>query len=469
MRSLRARLLLGAGALSLLAVVGVALAARQGARVELHQFLELEAVDRRGEAVRVLAAAVAAAPGGFSAEDLPGAATRLPPGFGVLLLDERGRLLGAAGAGLDSGEVSARLESGDLVVSLARPQRERAELVLRGGGVPVPLAGRGGARGSLHLLPLPGSRGGGRTDALLGALDRRLLLVTGGVGILALLLTAALAHRLVLPLRELQLAARDLAAQRLGRRVAVRRQDEIGELAASFNRMAAELERQERLRRDLVADVAHELRAPLTALRCRIETMQDHLDVDPAATLAGLHQDVVDLSRLVDDLQELALADAGQLRIDVAPTPLPEVVASAVRAAGLDGDARLRLEVAPVAVLADPVRLRQVVGNLLANAARHTPSDGTIHVRSSVLPGEVSVEVVDSGCGLGPEQLERVFERLYRTDPSRQRETGGSGLGLAIVRSLVAAQGGRVWARSEPGRGAAFGFALPAAGSSVGP
>ena len=465
MRSLRARLLVGVGALSLLAVLAVALAARQGARVELHQYLELEAVARRDDAVRALAAAAAARPEGVSVATLEAIRAELPPGFGVVLLDERGEGLGMALQGLASGShFEAHSARGEHRFTFVGPQGDRAELVVRGGGVPVRLQGGPTERGTLHLLPLPAAAGGRRADELLGALDRRLVVVTAAVGALALLLTAVVAHRLLVPIRELRAAARDLAAGDLERRVGADRDDEIGDLARAFNRMAAELQRQERLRRDLVGDVAHELRAPLTALRCRIETLQDHLDSDPAATLRGLHQDVLHLSRLVDDLQELALADAGQLRIDVMPTALEPAAAAAVRAAGLEGDPRVRLEVAQVEVLADPVRLRQVLVNLLSNAARHTPAEGTIRVLVTATADEVRVEVADTGCGLSAEQLALAFERFYRTDPSRQRETGGSGLGLAIVRSLVAAQGGRVWATGAPGAGATFGFALPPAG-----
>jgi signal transduction histidine kinase len=478
-RSLRARLLLGAGALCLLAVVAVAVAARQGARIEVHQFLQLEAVDRREEAQRALVAIATAHPRGLSAAQLPEAAARLPPGFGLFLLDDRQRLVGAAGPELRSSMVAVEARGESLRLTVTREAGDRAELMLRGGGVDVLIAGAAtgseategaGSRGTLHVLPLPTARvGPARADAMLGALDRRLVGATAAVGAFALLLTAAFAHRLLVPIRELQRAARDLAAGDRGRRVAIVRDDEIGDLARAFDRMAEELERQERLRRDLVADVAHELRAPLTALRCRLEAAQDGLERDPAAALGALHHDVLHLARLVDDLQELALADAGQLRIDVAPTELAPVVESAARAAGLAGDPRLRLEVGAGRLQADPVRLRQVLVNLLTNAARHTPPAGSIRVVAVVEGAEVRVEVVDTGHGLTSEQLERVFQRFYRTDPSRQRETGGTGLGLAIVRSLVVVQGGRVWARAEPGAGAVFGFALPSAPMPITP
>jgi signal transduction histidine kinase len=473
MRSLRTRLLFGVGALVVLAVTTVAVAARRTTRVELHQYLERAALDRREGAIDALEAAVTErGAAGLAASDLPLVAARLPAGFGVFLLGPRGELLAASGpgiagvagravAGADEATVAVRRRADDVFVTLRRGG-DTAELALRGGGLRVPLAGSVGGHGTLHLLPLPAGAAAG-TERLLGAVDRRLLAVTAGIGALALVLAAVVGHRLLVPIRELQVATRRLAAGERGRRVAVERGDELGELARSFNAMAAELERQERLRKDLVADVAHELRAPLTTLRCRIETMQDHLDRDPEATLAGLHLDVAQLSRLVDDLQELALADAGQLRIEAVDGALLPLVEAGARAVGLDGDPRLAIAVPPdLQVTADPVRVRQVVANLLGNAARHTPRGGTIRVTATRAGEEARVEVVDTGCGLAADQLERAFERFWRSDPSRQRETGGSGLGLAIVRSLVEAHGGRVWARSVPGEGAAFGFALPA-------
>jgi two-component system sensor histidine kinase BaeS len=241
---------------------------------------------------------------------------------------------------------------------------------------------------------------------------------------------------------------------------------EIADLGRAFNGMAAELERQQRLRRDLVNDVAHELRAPLTAMLCRLDAAADGLEADPAAALAGFHGDVFHLASLVEDLQELALAEAGRLRLDCRPTVLAEAVAAALRTAGLDEDTRPRVQIDPaLEVVADPLRLRQALVNLLTNAARHTPAEGEIHILAGAAGSEVRIEVADSGCGLTEEQLARVFERFYRADAARQRETGGSGLGLAIVKALVEAQDGRVWARGAPGEGATFGLALPAAGS----
>jgi signal transduction histidine kinase len=210
-----------------------------------------------------------------------------------------------------------------------------------------------------------------------------------------------------------------------------------------------------------VTDVAHELRAPLTALQCRLEAVQDGLAADPALAIAQARDEVLHLGRLVDDLQELALAEARELRLDVGEAPLADVIGSAVVGAGLDADARLTLDI-PVGITArcDPVRARQMVLNLLTNAARHTPPGCTIAVRVEPRASEIAVVATNTGSRLEPDQVARVFDRFYRTDPSRQRVTGGTGLGLAIVKHLAEAQGGRVWAESDD-RSVTVGFTLP--------
>jgi two-component system sensor histidine kinase BaeS len=253
----------------------------------------------------------------------------------------------------------------------------------------------------------------------------------------------------------------DLAHGRFSRRVRTDGPDEVAALATSFNDMAAELERQQTLRESLVRDVAHELRTPLTALQCRLETAMDGLSADPVGSLKDLHEQVRHLSKLVDDLQDLALAEARELRLQPETVRVVELVASAIRAAGLTQDVRVRVDSPEdLMIRADPTRTRQVLINLLTNAVRHTPADGRITVQAHADGSETSIDVHNTGSTLDAEPLERVFDRFYRADPSRQRDTGGAGLGLAIVRHLIEAQGGRVWARSDS-NGVTVGFALP--------
>jgi signal transduction histidine kinase len=305
-------------------------------------------------------------------------------------------------------------------------------------------------------------------DRFMDSFNRTVLAGVLLAGLLALGATALLADRLVRPLRSLTRAAGRMAEGDLGQRVAVGSRDEVGRLAAAFNGMAEGLERLERSRRELVHDVAHELRTPLTTLRCQIEAIEDGLVPPDAAVLGSLHQEVALLGRLVDDLQELALATAGRLALDPVTVELASEVERAVRAIGAGGAASLAIEIQVPGGLrasADPARLQQILRNLLANARRHTPAGGKVRVTARALDDRrVEVAVEDEGPGIPPEHLPHLFDRFYRVDPSRTRTTGGTGLGLAIVKQLVEAHGGRVGADSGPPRpegGSRFWFTLP--------
>ena len=220
-------------------------------------------------------------------------------------------------------------------------------------------------------------------------------------------------------------------------------------------------------------DVAHELRSPLTNLRGQIEALQDGLAAPTPETLASLEEEARLLERLVDDLQDLALAEAGQIELERGPVDLKAEVQRAVQ--GLrprldEKDLRVEIDIPErpgslPPVSADARRVGQILRNLLGNAATHTPPGGLVRVSAWGEAGEVRTTVADTGPGIPPEHLPFLFERFYRTDASRARATGGAGLGLAIVKQLAEAHGGRVWVESEPGRGAVFGFSLPAAQS----
>jgi signal transduction histidine kinase len=331
--------------------------------------------------------------------------------------------------------------------------------------------------GELYLLPVPFDGGHLPAEAAFRfSLDRWLFAAVAGVGLLSLALAAVTLRRLLSPVRELTDATRAFAAGELDHRVPVRRDDELGELAASFNTMAFSLARERELQRNMVSDTAHELRTPLTNLRCQIEALEDGLIEDGPAVVASLNEEVLQLQRLVEDLQELALADAGELRIAPIALRLGEEVRGAVGALRrgdrwpeADG---ARIELDPALdrlprVLADPARLRQILTNLLLNALDHTPPGGSIRISGRTRGEEIEVSVEDDGPGVPAEHLPHLFERFYRTDPSRQRATGGTGLGLAIVRQLVEAQGGRVSAENAAGAGARFTFAMPRANAQA--
>jgi signal transduction histidine kinase len=254
----------------------------------------------------------------------------------------------------------------------------------------------------------------------------------------------------------------------LTQRVPVGSPDEIGELARAFNAMAESLGRTERLRRTLVTDVAHELRTPLTNVRGYLEALRDGVAEPTPALIASLHDEAVLLGRLVEDLQELTLAEAGQLHLDRAVWTLDDLVGSAVELArprALEKGVALRAEFPPdlPAVDVDRTRIGQVLRNLLGNAITHTDAGGEIVVSAARGHGEVEVRVHDTGAGIPPEHLPHVFERFYRADRSRARATGGAGIGLAIVKELVQAHGGRVGIDSAPGRGTTVTFTLPSA------
>ncbi|MET8157894.1 HAMP domain-containing sensor histidine kinase [Sphaerisporangium sp. NPDC005289] len=293
-----------------------------------------------------------------------------------------------------------------------------------------------------------------------------------GVAALVLLttvtVTALAGVRLVRPLRALTGAARRMEEGDVTARVAVTGGDEIGALAAAFNAMSERRERLEELRTAMVSDVAHELRTPLSNIRGWLEATQDGIADPDGALVSSLLEEALLLQHVIDDLRDLAEADAGELALHkepIEPVELLEQVATmhreTARAAGVTLSAEVDGE---PALVADPVRLRQAVGNLVSNAVRHTPAGGTVGLRARGGDGQVVIEVADTGCGIAPEDLARVFERFWRADRSRNRRTGGSGLGLAIVRKLAEAHGGSATVVSEPGAGSVFTLRLPAGG-----
>jgi signal transduction histidine kinase len=466
--SLQTRLLVAVSALAIAAVAAVGIAARQTTRKEFRKLQEVVKFVLPSPRIAESAERIAVALNGrCCADDVLGAAAAdLDQQTGFIVIDvDTGRALALGGAVADRlRNVDVAVREGQFSVEATREQNgvsEAVALTFRNDGAPR-IALADGRQASVHVIPVPRFAEDQPAAAFLGSVDRRLVIATTLIGGCVLLVTWALTRRIVGPIGDLRDAARDLARGNLSRRVVTRGSDEVAELGRGFNAMASELEYQQTLRRNLIHDVAHELRTPLTALRCRLETLIDGLAADPRQALQGANEEVGHLSRLVDDLQELALAEARELRLAVETIAIAPVVESAARAARLEQDPRLRLELDPaLTARADAVRLRQVLLNLLTNADRHTAPDGSITVRSRGRDGEAVVEVHNTGASLDDDQLARVFDRFWRADPSRQRATGGSGLGLAIVKHLVEAQGGRVWATVDA-VGPTFGFALPA-------
>jgi signal transduction histidine kinase len=295
------------------------------------------------------------------------------------------------------------------------------------------------------------------------------LLLAGAIAAaIALGLVRWLARGMTQPLRDMAAAARRMETGDYSARVMTGSRDEVGQLAHAFNRMSAELEQLERLRRDLVANVSHELRTPISAIRARLENLLDGVEVPDPRTLEAMLAQTERLGRLVDQLLELSRLESGDLRLRREPVMLDQLVSEVV--AELEvvrADRRVHLLGTltgdlPV-ILADRERVHQVLFNLLDNALRFTPAGGEVRVTAERHNGSVDVHVWDTGPGIPPEHLARVFERFYRVDPARSRDDGGTGIGLAIARSVVEAHGGRIWAESEPGRGSVFTFELPVA------
>ena len=270
--------------------------------------------------------------------------------------------------------------------------------------------------------------------------------------LLSLILGVLVSRLLTAPLARLTRASQAIAAGDLSQRVTVRGHDEIGALGDAFNEMAASLAEAEALRKNLVADISHELRTPLTVVQGNLQAILEGVYPLEMAQVASLYDETRLLTRLVDDLHDLALADAGQLRIERAPVDLTALAQAAMSqfspAAEAAGIKMALIAVETPNVMADADRLAQVLRNLLGNALRHTPAGGEVTVRVGTSTGQARVEVADTGAGISPEDLPHVFDRFYRGDKSRARASGGSGLGLAIVKQLVEAQHGQVWAES---------------------
>ncbi|MDP2920227.1 MAG: ATP-binding protein [Dehalococcoidia bacterium] len=284
--------------------------------------------------------------------------------------------------------------------------------------------------------------------------------------VIALLLTFVLSRRILAPVRALTATARKLGEGDLSQRVQSQDKGELGELAQTFNAMASELERSEKLRRNLVADTAHEIRTPLSNIRGYLEAILDGVVSPDEATISSLNEEVALLSRLVEDLQELALAEAKELKLVIQPEDISAIINQSVvsmqgQAASKDITLKAELpERLPLCAI-DAGRIGQVLRNLLTNAVTHTTSGGAVTITATPSGNQVEVSVTDTGDGIPAEELANIFERFYRVDRSRSRRTGGSGLGLTIARRLVEAHGGRITAESQPGKGSRFTFAVP--------
>ena len=294
----------------------------------------------------------------------------------------------------------------------------------------------------------------------LNSINQSLLAAALGGMLIALLLGTLLARTLTRPVNELTSATRAMARGELEQRVPVRSQDELGELALSFNKMSADLARANQSRRQMTADIAHDLRNPLTVIAGYLEGLQDGVLKPTPERLQSMYGEVQQLERLVEDLRTLSLAETGELLIQrqaVAPADLLERLAAAYQhqAAGQQVALLLELEAGLADLIVDPERIEQVLGNLVSNALRYTAQGGEIRLSAKRVKKSTVLSVRDNGSGIPPEVLPHIFERSYRGEPSRPGNE--SGLGLSIARSIIELHGGRLEAQSAgPGQGACF-------------
>jgi signal transduction histidine kinase len=289
-----------------------------------------------------------------------------------------------------------------------------------------------------------------------------LLLIGAGAGAaVAAAAVVAFARRVALPIGAVMDAADRVASGDYTARVAERGPRAVRSLGRSFNTMAERLQSHDRIRRDLMADVAHELRTPLTVIQGRLEGLMDGVYPRNESQLGQVLEETHLLARLVEDLRTLALTESGGLKLQKEPTDAVDLARGVVRAFEVEAAARgvaIRLETAgdPSPLSIDPVRVREVLGNVVSNALRHTPSGGSVTVRIATGDAAVTIDVSDTGEGMSAEERERAFERFYKGAGSH-----GSGLGLTIARNLARAHGGDITATSQPGHGTRMTVTLP--------
>lgn len=449
MRSITAKMVLGFLAIGLISTLLVVVLVRWNTKAEFSRFVS----DRRGEDFVVALETYYQTNGSWEGltESLAWRGDPPPPLHDknepkpeprFTLVDETGRVI-LAGAGFKLGE---------------QVPPETLET-----GLPIQVDGKTVAILLLERIPF----GENPLETQFIERTNRLMFYSAlGATALALLLGIVLSRSLTRPLRELTLATHAVSEGDLSQQVPVRSRDELGELAKAFNKMSAQLSRSIDARRQMTADIAHELRTPLSLIVGHAEAVHDGVLSPSRENFEIIREEASRLEKLVDDLRLLSLADAGELPIirqPVSPPRLLEDLHTAYRYRARQKKVRIVLDIAsdlPMVEL-DAGRMTQVLSNVMDNALRHTPRSGTIVLAARQAGSSLELSIRDSGPGVSPQEAERIFDRFYRTDVSRQREDGGSGLGLAIAKSIVQAHDGQIWAESAPGQGLTVFIRLP--------
>jgi len=310
---------------------------------------------------------------------------------------------------------------------------------------------------------------GAAEQAFLDTFHNTLRLAALAAVLIAIVLAALLSRFITRPMRQLATAAGKIASGDLSQRIEKISGDEVGDMSASFNAMAEELEKREKSRRQLIADIAHELRNPLSIIQGNLEAWLDGVIEPNPKQIASVYDETVLLSRLITDLKDLSMAAAGQLilhqsSLDIGGLINAEASNMKKRCEEKRVSISTKLPQNLPSAFVDSDRIRQVLHNLLDNALRHTQSGGTIKISASAdSAGWITICVADSGSGIHPGDLPYVFDHFYKADRSRQRGHGGAGIGLAIVKQLVEAHGGKVWVESRLKHGSSFYFTMPTA------
>ncbi|MGZ9165493.1 MAG: sensor histidine kinase [Anaerolineales bacterium] len=449
MRSISTRLILAFLSIGVISVAIIFLTARWNTRAEFIRFLSdqdqtdivtaLSNYHRENSswvgAERIFFRSGGPQPGGNGSD--PG--RRRPP---FILVDEAGNVI----------IPNERYRIGDQVpksdLALGIPITEDDQLI----GILVPVR-----------VPFDGNP---REVEFIERINRTLLYGALIGAVIALLLGVFLSRTLTRPIRELTQATHAVSEGDLSQQVPIRSNDELGELAQAFNRMSTELARSTNTRKQMTADIAHELRTPLSLILGHAEAVHDGVLQPTRENFEIIREEATRLEHLVNDLRILSLADAGELTINlqpIEPQRLLQEVASLYQYQTQRKNITLDLDIAaPLPTIeVDPGRMTQVLTNILDNALRHTSEGGQIILAAKQGQNQIEISLQDSGPGITEQDANRIFDRFYRTDPSRQREEGGSGLGLAIARSIVQAHGGQIRAESEPGKGLKIIITLP--------